>query len=81
MDLLPFWYAGYRVGRGGSVVKGGLDTANATAAVYPWTKLLIATFTAGIEGLFLVGAGTLGGGIMACVQSGVLVGKKVESLL
>ncbi|MBN2033575.1 MAG: NAD(P)/FAD-dependent oxidoreductase [Deltaproteobacteria bacterium] len=39
------------------------------------------TFTAGIEGLFLVGAGTLGGGIMPCVASGVLVGEKVAKLL
>ncbi len=39
------------------------------------------TFTAGIEGLFLVGAGTLGGGIMASVASGVLAGEKVAALL
>jgi phytoene dehydrogenase-like protein len=39
------------------------------------------TFTAGIEGLFLVGAGTLGGGIMPCVASGVLAGGKAASLL
>jgi all-trans-retinol 13,14-reductase len=39
------------------------------------------TFTAGIEGLFLVGAGTLGGGIMACVASGVLAGRKAASFL
>lgn len=34
------------------------------------------SFTAGVEGLFLVGAGTLGGGIMPCVASGVLAGSK-----
>ncbi|UCG63526.1 MAG: NAD(P)/FAD-dependent oxidoreductase [Deltaproteobacteria bacterium] len=39
------------------------------------------SFTAGIEGLFLVGAGTLGGGIMACVASGVLAGGRAASLL
>jgi phytoene dehydrogenase-like protein len=39
------------------------------------------TFSAGIEGLFLVGAGTLGGGIPPCVESGVLVGEKAASLL
>ena len=39
------------------------------------------SLTAGIEGLFLVGAGTLGGGIMPCVASGVLAGGKATSLL
>jgi phytoene dehydrogenase-like protein len=39
------------------------------------------SFTAGIEGLFLVGAGTLGGGIMPCVTSGVLAGAKAASFL
>jgi all-trans-retinol 13,14-reductase len=39
------------------------------------------SFTAGIEGLFLVGAGTIAGGIMPCVQSGILVGEKAASLL
>ena len=39
------------------------------------------SFTAGIEGLFLIGAGTLGGGIMPCVASGVLAGAKAASLL
>jgi len=39
------------------------------------------SFTTGIEGLFLVGAGTLGGGIIACVASGVLAGGKATSLL
>ena len=38
-------------------------------------------FTAGVEGLFLVGAGTLGGGIMACVASGVLAGRKAAAYL
>ena len=37
--------------------------------------------TAGIEGLFLVGAATLGAGIMACVESGVLAGEKAAMLL
>lgn len=37
-------------------------------------------FTAGIEGLFLVGAGTLGGGIMPCVASGVSAAGKAASL-
>jgi phytoene dehydrogenase-like protein len=39
------------------------------------------SFTAGIEGLFLVGAGTIAGGIMPCVQSGILAGEKAASLL
>ena len=39
------------------------------------------SFSTGIEGLFLVGAGTLGGGIMACVASGVLAGEKAAKLL
>jgi all-trans-retinol 13,14-reductase len=39
------------------------------------------SFTAGIEGLFLVGAGTIGGGIKACVVSGVLAGGKVAKYL
>jgi len=39
------------------------------------------TFTAGIEGLFLVGAGTLGGGIMTCIASGVLAGEKAAKVL
>jgi phytoene dehydrogenase-like protein len=39
------------------------------------------SFSAGIEGLFLVGAGTLSGGIMPCVESGILVAEKAASLL
>jgi all-trans-retinol 13,14-reductase len=39
------------------------------------------SFTAGIDGLFLVGAGTLAGGIMPCVVSGVLAGEKACNLL
>lgn len=39
------------------------------------------SFTAGIEGLFLVGAGTIGGGIIVCVASGVLAGGKAASFL
>ena len=39
------------------------------------------TFTAGVEGLFLVGAGTLCGGILACIASGVLAGEKAAKLL
>ena len=39
------------------------------------------TFTAGIEGLFLVGAGTISGGIRPCVESGVLAGEKAASFL
>lgn len=38
-------------------------------------------FTAGIDGLFLVGAGTLGGGIMPCVASGVLAAGKASKYL
>lgn len=39
------------------------------------------TFTAGIEGLFLAGAGTIGCGVSACVASGVLAGRKAASYL
>jgi phytoene dehydrogenase-like protein len=39
------------------------------------------SFTAGIEGLFLVGAGTLGAGVSACVASGVLAGGDVAKYL
>ena len=39
------------------------------------------TFTAGIDGLFLVGAGTIGGGIMPCVESGILAGSKAATYL
>jgi all-trans-retinol 13,14-reductase len=39
------------------------------------------SFTAGIEGLFLVGAGTIGGGIMPCVASGISAARKAASLL
>jgi all-trans-retinol 13,14-reductase len=39
------------------------------------------SFTAGIEGLFLVGAGTIAFGIMACVRSGVLAAEKAAVLL
>jgi phytoene dehydrogenase-like protein len=37
--------------------------------------------TAGIEGLFLAGAGTIGGGIMPCVLSGVIAGRKAAGFL
>lgn len=39
------------------------------------------TSTAGINGLFLAGAGTMGGGIMACVESGVQAGSKAATYL
>jgi phytoene dehydrogenase-like protein len=39
------------------------------------------SFTAGIEGLFLVGAGTVGGGIMPCLASGISAARKAASLL
>lgn len=39
------------------------------------------TFAAGIEGLFLAGAGTIGCGVSACVASGVLAGRKAASYL
>jgi len=39
------------------------------------------SLTAGIEGLFLVGAGTFGGGIMPCVASGVLAAERASRLL
>jgi phytoene dehydrogenase-like protein len=39
------------------------------------------TFTADVEGLFLVGAGTISGGIMSCVTSGVLAAEKAAGLL
>jgi phytoene dehydrogenase-like protein len=34
------------------------------------------SFTAGIDGLFLAGAGTMGGGIMACLESGIQAARK-----
>jgi len=37
--------------------------------------------TAGIEGLFLAGAGTIGGGVMACVLSGLRAGGKAARFL
>ena len=39
------------------------------------------TFTAGIDGLFLAGAGTIGGGIMACLESGIQAARKAETYL
>jgi len=39
------------------------------------------TFTAGIDGLFLAGAGTIGGGVMACVESGIQAASKAETYL
>ena len=39
------------------------------------------TNTAGIEGLFLAGAGTIGGSIMTCLASGVLAGTKATKYL
>lgn len=39
------------------------------------------SFSTGIEGLFLVGAGTIGGGIMPCVASGILAGERAATLL
>ncbi len=39
------------------------------------------SFTAGIDGLFLVGAGTLAGGIMPCVASGVIAAEKASKYI
>jgi all-trans-retinol 13,14-reductase len=39
------------------------------------------TFTAGIEGLFLAGSGTIGGGVMACIESGIQAARKAEAYL
>ncbi|MBW1999590.1 MAG: NAD(P)/FAD-dependent oxidoreductase [Deltaproteobacteria bacterium] len=39
------------------------------------------SLTSGIEGLFLAGAGTIGGGIMPCVWSGVLAAQKAAKHL
>jgi len=39
------------------------------------------TSTAGIPGLFLARAGTMGGGVMACVESGILAGSKAATYL
>ena len=38
-------------------------------------------FSSGIDGIFLVGSGTLGGGIMPCVASGVLAAGKAAEYL
>jgi all-trans-retinol 13,14-reductase len=62
-----------------NAVKGGCYAAEQTPdQVGPGR---FGAFTAGIEGLFLVGAGTIGGGIMPCVASGVLAGGKAASFL
>jgi phytoene dehydrogenase-like protein len=39
------------------------------------------SFTAGIDGLFLAGAGTMGGGVMACFESGIQAASKVGTYL
>jgi phytoene dehydrogenase-like protein len=39
------------------------------------------SFTAGIDGLFLPGAGTMGGGVMPCVESGIQAASKVGTYL
>jgi phytoene dehydrogenase-like protein len=39
------------------------------------------TLSTGIEKLFFVGAGTLNGGIMAGVASGLILGEKASGLL
>ena len=39
------------------------------------------TFTAGIDGLFLAGSGTLGGGVMACFESGIQAARKAAVYL
>ncbi|HDZ24280.1 MAG TPA: NAD(P)/FAD-dependent oxidoreductase [Desulfobacteraceae bacterium] len=62
-----------------NAVKGGCYAAEQTPdQVGPGR---FGSFTAGIEGLFLVGAGTIGGGIMPCVASGVLAGGKAAHFL
>jgi len=40
-----------------------------------------ADFTAGIEGLFLAGSGTTGGGIMPCIESGIQAARKTAVFL
>jgi all-trans-retinol 13,14-reductase len=40
-----------------------------------------ADFTAGIDGLFLAGAGTIGGGVMACIESGIQAARKAAIYL
>jgi len=37
------------------------------------------TFSTGIAGLFLAGAGTIGGGVMACVESGIQAASKAAT--
>jgi phytoene dehydrogenase-like protein len=39
------------------------------------------TFSAGISGLFLAGAGTIGGGVMPCIESGIRAGGKAATYL
>ena len=39
------------------------------------------SFTAGIDGLFLAGAGTMSGGIMPCIESGIQAASKAETYL
>ena len=40
-----------------------------------------ADFTAGIDGLFLAGTGTIGGGVMACFESGIQAARKAAIYL
>jgi all-trans-retinol 13,14-reductase len=62
-----------------NAVKGGCYAAEQTPdQVGPGR---FGSFTAGVEGLFLVGAGTIAGGIMPCVASGILAGGKAASFL
>jgi len=40
-----------------------------------------ATSTAGIDGLFLAGSGAIGGGVMACIESGIQAARKIAIYL
>ncbi len=65
----------YRV----NAVRGGNYGPIQTPDQVGWGRFM--NFTTGIDGLFLVGAGTIGGGVMTCVVSGVQAGSKAVRYL
>jgi all-trans-retinol 13,14-reductase len=62
-----------------NAVKGGISGPEQTSDQMGPGRF--PSLTAGIEGLFLVGSGTIAFGITACVGSGILAGEKAASLL
>lgn len=62
-----------------NAVKGGISGPEQTPDQMGPGRF--ASFTAGIEGLFLVGSGTIAFGVTACVHSGILAGEKAARFL